>query len=127
MPWKKRPGMPRITRITLEMDATDQPVGRLATKIAMALMGKDRADYTPHTDMGAAVRILHADKVYFSGKKLEQKKYFRTSNRPGGLKAVPAQKMMDERPDEVIRHAVKYMLPKNKLQALRLKRLTFVK
>lgn len=93
----------------------------------MALMGKDRADYAPHTDMGSAVRVLNVSKVHFTGKKASQKKYFSTSGRPGGLRAVPAQKLLDERPEEVIRHAVKYMLPKNKLQTLRLKRLTFVK
>ncbi len=127
MAWNKKPGMPRITRRVVEVDAAGQVVGRLATKIAMALMGKDVAEYVPHTDMGASVRVSNVEKLVFTGKKMDQKQYFRTSGRPGGLKAVQAKDMMTERPEEVLRHAVKYMLPKNKLQALRLKRLTFVK
>lgn len=124
MPWKKKPGMPQVKRAKHEIDATGQVVGRLATKIAKILTGKHKATYTPHIDMGDFVKVTNADKIVFTGKKWEQKVHFRTSNRPGGLKRVAVKKLREEKPSEVLRHAVKYMLPKNRTQAERLKRLT---
>jgi len=124
MPWKKRVGIPHITRNTIEVDAAGKPVGRLASKIAMILMGKHRANYTPSADMGDRVVVKNATQVVFTGKKWDQKVYYRTSNRPGGLKT---KQVKDTSPEDIIRHAVKYMLPKNKTQILRMKRLTFVK
>lgn len=127
MPWKKRTGMPVTERKTIEIDAAGKPVGRLATKIAMILMGKHTAAYAPHTDMGDRVVVSHIDKIVFTGKKWEQKNFYRTSNRPGGLKTTPVSTLRADKPEEILRHAVIYMLPKNHLQALRMKRLTFVK
>lgn len=123
MSWSKLRGMPKVTRETHEIDATDQVVGRLAGRIAALLMGKGKPGYVPHVDQGDFVKVTHADKVAFTGKKWQQKVHFRTSNRPGGLKRVPVAKLRAERPAEIVRHAVKYMLPKNRTQAVRMKRL----
>ncbi len=119
--------MPQVQRATHEIDAEGMVVGRLATKIATFLTGKHKPEYTPHIDMGDFVRVKNADKVVFTGKKWEQKVHFSTSNRPGGLKRKPVAKLREENPSEILRHAVKYMLPKNSTQDRRLKRLTFVK
>ena len=127
MPWKKRKGMPTIERATVQVDVAGKPVGRVATKIAMILMGKHKPDYTPNTDTGDRVHVLNADKIVFTGNKWNQKVFYRTSNRPGGLKETPVKKLREESPDKILIHAVEYMLPKNKLQALRMKRLTFEK
>lgn len=127
MPWKKRKGIPTVQRETVTIDAAGKPVGRLATKIAMILMGKHKPNYVPHLDTGDRVKILNADKVVFTGKKWDQKVHYRTSNRPGGLKETPVSKLKEEAPEKILIHAVEYMLPKNKLQALRMKRLTFEK
>ncbi|MDD2731559.1 MAG: 50S ribosomal protein L13 [Candidatus Portnoybacteria bacterium] len=127
MPWKKRPGFAPVNRKTIEIDAGTLPVGRLATRIAMILMGKHKADYEPHKDTGDKVLVTNIGNVYYTGRKMEQKKFYRTSNRPGGLKAKPVKELKEEAPEQILIHAVKYMLPKNKLQALRMKRLTFKK
>lgn len=127
MTWKKKQGMPRVTRTVHEIDATGKVVGRLATQIATYLIGKHRATYVPHIDSGDIVKVTHAEKIVFTGKKWEQKVHFRTSNRPGGLKRTPVSKLRQTNPGEVLRHAVKYMLPKNRTQDLRLKRLIIVK
>jgi len=101
--------------------------GRLATKIAMILMGKHKPTYTPHLDEGDKVVIENAALVHFTGKKIDQKLYRHHSNYPGGLKEAPAKKMLKEKPENVIRLAVIKMLPKNKLRDLRMQRLTFKK
>jgi len=126
MPWKKKVGMPKVTRTVHEIDATGKVVGRLATRIATLLIGKHRASYVPHIDSGDIVKVKNVEKIEFTGKKWEQKVHFRTSNRPGGLKRTPVSKLREQNPGEVLRHAVKYMLPKNRTQAVRLKRLIFV-
>ena len=126
MPWKKKAGMPTVKRATHEIDATGKVVGRLATKVATLLMGKHKAGYSSYIDMGDFVKIKNADKIEFTGKKWEQKVHFSTSNRPGGLKRKPVAKLRKDNPGEILRHAVKYMLPKNRTQAERLKRLKFV-
>ena len=113
-----------MERETVEIDVAGKAVGRVATQIANVLMGKNKAGYEPRTDMGDRVKIVNADKIEFTGKKWDQKVYYTTSNRPGGLKTKPVSK---ESPEAIIRHAVRYMLPKNKLQALRMKRLIFQK
>lgn len=115
--------MPKVVRTTHEIDATGMVVGRLATRIAKLLMGKHKATYVPHVDMGDIVKVKNAAKIEFTGKKWEQKVHFRTSNRPGGLKRTPVSKLREENPGEVLRHAVKYMLPKNRTQSVRMKRL----
>lgn len=124
MAWKNRRGVPKgITRETIEIDATGKIVGRLASEIAVLLMGKNRADYTPHIDTGAFIKITNADKLVFSGNKMQDKVLFRSSNRPSGIKRLPVARLQAEKPGEVLRHAVKYMLPKNRTQNERMKRL----
>jgi large subunit ribosomal protein L13 len=127
MAWKNRRGMPKIERETVEIDATGKVVGRLATHIARLLMGKHRPNYTPHIDTGAIIKVTNADKLVYTGKKMEQKVLFRSSNRPSGIKRLPVAKLQAERPGEVLLHAVKYMLPKNRTQDERMKRLHIVK
>lgn len=114
-------------RKTIEIDATGQAPGRLATKIATILMGKHKVKFTPHIDYGDKVVITNYDKIVFTGKKLEQKLYRHHSNHPGGLKEIPAKKIMAEKPQEAIRSAVIKMLPKNKLRDQRMIRLHFKK
>ncbi len=123
MPWKKQPGSPTVKRATHQIDATGMVVGRLATKIATLLVGKHKVDHVPHIDAGDFVKVTNANKLVFTGKKWEQKAHFRSSNRPSGIKRTPVSKLREERPGEVLRHAVKYMLPKNRTQIERLKRL----
>jgi large subunit ribosomal protein L13 len=123
MAWKNKRGMPEIKRETVTIDATNKVVGRLATQIAMMLMGKDKPGYVPHIDTGVFVKVTNADKLVYTGKKMEQKVLFTSSNRPGGVKRLPVAKLQIERPGEVLRHAVKYMLPKNRTQDERMKRL----
>lgn len=126
MSWKKKIGMPKIKRETIEIDASGKVVGRLASEIARLLMGKHEPTFIPHIDRGVIVKVKNADKLVFTGKKMQQKVLFRSSNRPGGIKRLPVAKLQKERPGEVLRHAVKYMLPKNRTQAERLKRLILV-
>jgi len=105
------------------VDATDQVLGRLATKVARILMGKDKPSFTPYLDSGDHVVIINADKVRLTGNKLEQKVYHSHSGYPGGLKTVPVKRVRESRPEWVVREAVLGMLPKNKLQARRAKKL----
>jgi len=126
MSWKKLRGMPTVKRNTIEIDATGLVVGRLATKVAKLLIGKHKPDYVPHIDAGDFVKVTNASKLKLTGKKWEQKVHFRSSNRPGGIKETKMTTLRDENPGEILRHAVKYMLPKNRTQAVRLKRLIFV-
>ncbi len=123
MAWKNKRGMTAQNRETVTIDATDKVLGRLATHIAKILMGKDKPTYVPHIDSGVIVKVTNVDKLALTGKKLEQKVHFRTSNRPGGLKRTPVSKLMQEKPATVLEHAVKYMLPKNRTQKERMKRL----
>lgn len=125
MTWKKK-NAPKIERKTVTLDATGKVVGRLATEIARLLIGKDRVDYTPHIDAGAVVKVINAEALVFTGKKMAQKVLFRSSNRPSGIKRLPVAKLQQEKPGEVLRHAIKYMLPKNRTQKERLKRLIIV-
>lgn len=112
-----------MKRQTLTIDATDQVVGRLAVKIALALRGKHRANYQPNQDLGDFVIVKNITKVKFTGKKLENKKYYHHTAYSGGLRAVPMKKLFAERPQEVLKKAVWGMLPKNKLRSEQIKRL----
>ena len=105
------------------IDATDQVLGRLATKVARMLIGKDKPSFTPYLDSGDHVVIINADKVRMTGNKVEQKVYYSHSGYPGGLKAVPAKRVRESKPDWMIREAVLGMLPKNKLRARRARKL----
>ncbi len=105
------------------IDVKDKVLGRAASKIAWLLNGKDQADYTPNVDNGAGVIILNCDKVRVTGRKADQKVYMRFSGYPDGQKIIPYKSMMEKDPKYVLRHAVKGMLPKNKLGMLMLRRL----
>jgi large subunit ribosomal protein L13 len=105
------------------LDATDKPLGRLATKAARILIGKDKASFTPYLDSGDHVVVINADKVKMTGNKVDQKVYYSHSGYPGGLKAVHAKRVREAKPEWMIREAILGMLPKNKLRASRAKKL----
>ena len=104
-------------------DADGQILGRLASEIARRLRGKHKPIYTPHVDTGDFVIVVNAEKIALTGKKLTDKMYYHHSLYPGGLKETSAEKMLKERPEEVLRIAVKGMLPKNSLGRGMLKKL----
>jgi large subunit ribosomal protein L13 len=97
------------------VDANGRTLGRLATQIADTLRGKRKPEYTPHCDVGDFVVVVNAEKISVTGNKREDKKYYRHSGYPGGLRERSLQEMLDRRPEEVIRLAVKGMLPRNRL------------
>ncbi len=97
------------------VDAEGKILGRLATAIAARIRGKHNPLFTPHADTGDSVIVLNADKIVLTGKKLEKKIYYRHTGYIGGLKEINAKKLLEQKPEEVIRSAVKGMLPKNKL------------
>jgi large subunit ribosomal protein L13 len=105
------------------VDADARTLGRLATQIADVLRGKGKPQYTPHVDTGDFVVVVNAEKVRVTGKKLEQKIYYRHSGYPGGLKERTLAEQLERRPEEVLRRAVKGMLPKNRLAAVQLRKL----
>ena len=105
------------------IDAENQVVGRLASQVAALLRGKHKPYFTPHVDCGDYVIIVNADKVRFSGKKETDKLYYRYSGYPGGLRTRTAKEMRQRRPDYIMRHAVKGMLPKGPLGRSMLKKL----
>ncbi|MCB1151149.1 50S ribosomal protein L13, partial [bacterium] len=110
-----------IDREWLVVDATDVPLGRLATHVATLLRGKHKPTFTPHMDMGDHVIVINADKVKLTGQKIDQKTYQQVSGYIGGQKITPIQEMMRKHPDFVITHAVKGMLPKTKLARAQIK------
>ncbi len=112
-----------VVRSWWVVDAQGKTLGRLASQIARVLMGKHKPYYQPDVDCGDFVIVLNVDKVVVTGKKLEQKKYYFHSNYPGGLKERSLAWMLENKPEEVIRLAVKRMLPKNRLGHRMLKRL----
>ncbi|MBN2539120.1 MAG: 50S ribosomal protein L13 [Deltaproteobacteria bacterium] len=97
------------------VNADGKVLGRLAAEIARRLRGKHKPVYTPHIDTGDFIVVVNADKVSFTGKKLTDKIYYRHSGYPGGLKSTTASKMLAEKPEELLRIAVRGMLPKNNL------------
>ena len=105
------------------MDASGRTLGRLASEVATLLMGKHKPIYTPHLNTGDFVIVLNAAKVRVTGRKAEQKTYYRHSGYPGGLKSVTYAKLMETHPTRVIEHAVKGMLPHNRLGRDMLRRL----
>jgi large subunit ribosomal protein L13 len=112
-----------VNRGWVVVDAEGLVLGRLATRIASCLRGKDKPIYTPYMDAGDFVIVVNADKVVLTGKKLTDKIYYAYSGYPGGLRETPAGKMLKERPGNVLRLAVKGMLPKNSLGRAMLKKL----
>ncbi|OMH41421.1 50S ribosomal protein L13 [Desulfurobacterium indicum] len=105
------------------VDATGKTLGRLASEIAKILIGKHKPTYTPHVDGGDFVVVVNAEKIYASGKKLNQKIYYKHTGYFGHLKEKTLKDMLKEKPEEVIKIAVRGMLPKNKLRDKRMKRL----
>ena len=106
------------------VDAEGQTVGRLAVEIAKILRGKNKPTYTPHVDTGDFVIVINAEKVKFTGKKLTDKTYFRHSGYQGGTPFTPAGQMLERFPARVLEHAVKGMLPKNRLGAQMFRKLS---
>ena len=111
--YSAKPG--EITREWYLVDAEGKTLGRLATQIADTLRGKRKPQFTPHVDTGDFVVVVNAEKIQVTGNKLDQKRYYRHSGYPGGLKSRTLREQLDRRPTEVLRVAVKGMLPKNRL------------
>jgi large subunit ribosomal protein L13 len=97
------------------VDAEGAILGRLASQVAAALRGKNNPLYTPHADLGDSVVVINAEKIVLTGRKMDQKNYYRHSGYIGGLKTITAKKLIEKRPEDVVRFAVKGMLPKNSL------------
>jgi len=106
-----------VTKGWVVIDATDQVLGRLASRVALILRGKNKANFTPHVDCGDNVIILNATKVRLTGKKLTDKVYIRHTGYPGGQRFEAPRELLKRKPLAVVEHAVKGMLPKNKLGA----------
>jgi len=120
--WNAKTG--EVSREWYVVDAEGKTLGRLATRIADTLRGKDKPQYTPHTDTGDFVVVVNCEKVAVTGKKMDEKMYYRHSGYPGGLKERTLREQLDRRPTDVLRKAVKGMLPRNRLarqQLLKLK------
>jgi len=109
------------------VDAENRILGRLATQIAIRLRGKHKPVFTPHADTGDFVVVINAEKITLTGSKLDKKVYYRHSGYIGGLKKMTARRLMEEKPEEVLRLAVKRMLPKNSLGRRQLKKLKIYK
>ena len=105
------------------VDANDLVLGRLASRIAIYLRGKHKAIFTPHVDTGDFIVVVNAGKVRLTGKKLDQKVYYRHSNYPGGLRSETARSLLARRPEQVLVNAVSGMLPKNRLGRQMIKKL----
>ncbi len=105
------------------VDATGKTLGRLASEIARILMGKHKPTYTPHVDNGDFIIVVNAEKIHVTGKKLDKKIYYKHTGYMGHLKETTLREMLQKKPEEVIRLAVRGMLPKNKLRDRRMKRL----
>ena len=105
------------------IDAQDMVLGRLATQVANILRGKNKAIYTPSVDTGDFVIIVNAEKIALTGRKLDDKVYYSHTGFPGGLKEITAGKLLEKKPEDVIKKAVKGMLPKNKLARHMIKKL----
>jgi len=112
-----------INREWFVVDASNLILGRLASQIAMRLRGKHKPEFAPHMDNGDFIVVVNADKVRFTGRKLDQKKYYNHSGYIGGMRETTLRVMMDRKPDQVILKAVRGMLPKNRLGRALLKKL----
>src|SRR5574341_1474422 len=110
-----QPKAGEIERRWVLVDAQGQNLGRLASRVAMILRGKDKPVFAPHMDVGDFVVIINAEKVAVTGKKLRQKTYYHHSQYPGGIKSVTLGKRLKEKPERVLEAAVRGMLPKNRL------------
>jgi len=119
--WNAKPG--EVQQRWYVVDADGRTLGRLATQIADVLRGKTKPEYTPHVDTGDFVVVVNAEKIHVTGKKLDDKIYYRHSGYPGGLKQRTLREQLDRRPTEVLRAAVKGMLPRNKLARAQIRKL----
>ena len=109
------PKMSEVKKRWFVVDAKNKILGRLATKVATVLLGKNKPLFTPHLDVGDYVIVINADRVILSGKKQNIKTYYRYTGYPGGLKSVTFSKYLKEKPEELFIHAIKEMLPHNRL------------
>ena len=116
-----KPG--EVERKWYVVDAEGKTFGRLASRVAHILRGKHKPEFTPHADMGDYVIVVNADKLVFTGNKLDQKVYYRHTGYPGGLKETTYRTLMETRPEFALEHAVKGMLPKNSLGRQMIKKL----
>lgn len=116
--------MTEIARDIQTLDAEGQAPGRLASQIAKILIGKNKPSYTPHIDSGDHVQVLNASKMRWTGKKIDQKVYYRHTTYGQGLRITPLKSVWMRDPSDALRRAVSRMLPKNKLRTERMKRLT---
>ncbi len=112
-----------ITKRWYLVDAQDKVLGRLATNVATRLRGKHKPIFAPHADTGDFVVVVNADKVRLTGRKWDKKIYYRHTGYTGGLKQISAKKLREKRPEDILRFAVKGMLPKNSLGRRQLKKL----
>ena len=119
--WNAKPG--EVDRRWYLVDADGKTLGRLATQIADTLRGKTKPEYTPHVDTGDFVVVVNAEKIAVTGKKLDDKRYYRHSGYPGGIRSRSLREQLDRRPTEVLRLAVKGMLPRNRLARAQLNKL----
>jgi large subunit ribosomal protein L13 len=120
--WNAKTG--EVPREWYVVDAEGKTLGRLSTRIADTLRGKDKPQYTPHTDTGDFVVVVNAERIAVTGNKMDEKMYYRHSGYPGGLKERTLREQLERRPTDVLRKAVKGMLPRNRLarqQLLKLK------
>ena len=104
-----------VKRDWFVVDASDKVLGRLASRVALRLRGKHKAEYTPHVDTGDYIIITNADKIRVTGQKVKQKRYYRHSEYPGGIKSESFEKLLARNPARIIELAIKGMLPKNPL------------
>ena len=112
-----------IERRWFVVDATDIPLGRLASNVAAVIRGKEKPTYTPHVDTGDFVIVVNAEKIHVTGKKLDEKMVRWHTGYPGGLKERTLREQLERRPTEVVRKAVKGMLPKNRLASAQIRKL----
>jgi len=117
------PKASEIERQWLVVDADGQTLGRLATRVARLLTGKHKPTYTTHIDTGDHVIVINAEKIKVTGDKLESKRYYRHSNYPGGLREETLSHLLERRPEEVVRRAVKGMVPHTRLGTQQLRKL----
>jgi len=122
--------MPKVDAVDIKwyvIDGEDQVLGRLASQVATLIRGKHKPQFTPHLDLGDHVIVINADKIRVTGRKEQQKSYTRYSGFPGGLKTMTLEKMLQSRPERVVQHAIKGMLPKNTLGRQMMKKLKVYK
>lgn len=117
------PKFGEVSRDWFVVDADDKILGRLATQIAIHLRGKHKPEFAPHIDTGDFVVVVNAEKIKVTGDKLDKKKYYRHTGYPGGIREITLRDQLQKKPEEVIRAAVRGMLPKNRLGRAMLKKL----